>query len=229
MTYLIRQAFFIACVFGGAALACKEFVAAASSEARASPADHPVLAPLLAGPLRDGDIIFHASQSRQSSAIALATGSVYTHVGIVFHPKGKPMVLEAVDPVKLTPLAKWVARGRGAHYVVKRLASRPEGLSEAETRSMQRIARPWLGRDYDWTFAWSDDELYCSELVWKLYARALHVELSAKRTLGDFHLDAPLVRDKIRSRYGTTPPLEAEIVAPSDLFDSKLLVTVHGV
>jgi uncharacterized protein YycO len=183
----------------------------------------------LAGPLRDGDIIFHASQSRQGAAIALATGSVYTHVGIVVHREGEPMVFEAIQPVKLSPLNKWIARGRGDHYVVKRLASHPEGLSEAEAESMWRIAASWLGRDYDWKFAWDDDELYCSELVWKLYAQALKIELSTKRKLGDFHLDAPLVRDKIRSRYGANPPLDAPVVAPSDLFDSKLLATVHGV
>src|ERR1700704_3182300 len=77
----------------------------------------------------DGDIIFQTSRSGQSRAIQLATHSRYSHMGIVFLENGKPVVLEAVQPVKWTPVAKWIARGEGGRYVVKRLRDRPDGLS----------------------------------------------------------------------------------------------------
>ena len=54
--------------------------------------------------LKDGDIIFQTTQSSQSKAIQLATHSRYSHVGIVYFDKRQPMVLEAVQPVRVTPL-----------------------------------------------------------------------------------------------------------------------------
>lgn len=70
---------------------------------------------------RDGDIIFHTSRSAQSLAIQKATGSRYSHMGIVYVKDGAASVFEAVEPVKLTPLTEWIARGVGGRYVVKRL------------------------------------------------------------------------------------------------------------
>src|SRR5436309_10168280 len=73
---------------------------------------------------RDGDIIFHQSSSNQSRAIQLATHSRYSHMGMVWRQDGRWFVYEAVQPVKMTPLAKWIARGAGEHFVVKRLRNR---------------------------------------------------------------------------------------------------------
>ncbi|HLQ25603.1 MAG TPA: hypothetical protein VK138_06915, partial [Acidiferrobacterales bacterium] len=42
----------------------------------------------LAEQLRDGDIIFHTSQSAQSIAIQKATHSRYSHMGIIFFRDG---------------------------------------------------------------------------------------------------------------------------------------------
>src|SRR6266850_5408964 len=70
--------------------------------------------------LRDGDIVFQASRSDQSDAIRRATGSPYTHMGLIFLEHGKPLVLEAVGPVKWTALDEWIQRGVGRRYVVKR-------------------------------------------------------------------------------------------------------------
>src|SRR5690242_12417227 len=71
--------------------------------------------------VRDGDIIFHTSHSSQSEAVQRATGSPYSHMGLVFRRDGSPCVLEAVATVRCTPLARWVAGGSGGHFVLKRL------------------------------------------------------------------------------------------------------------
>ena len=71
--------------------------------------------------LRDGDIIFQTSRSEQSTAIQKATHSQYSHMGIVFFRNGSPHVYEAIKTVQYTPLKKWIARGEGGHYVVRRL------------------------------------------------------------------------------------------------------------
>ncbi|WP_217278683.1 YiiX/YebB-like N1pC/P60 family cysteine hydrolase [Hymenobacter sp. BRD67] len=62
--------------------------------------------------LHEGDLIFHTSQSAQSQAIQLATHSSYSHCGLLYKTNGEWQVFEAVQPVKLTPLARWAARGR---------------------------------------------------------------------------------------------------------------------
>lgn len=71
--------------------------------------------------LKDGDIIFQTSRSTQSTAIQKATHSKYSHMGIIFLREGKPYVYEAIKTVQYTPLKKWISRGEGGHYVVKRL------------------------------------------------------------------------------------------------------------
>jgi hypothetical protein len=69
--------------------------------------------------LQNGDIIFQTSKSGQSKAIQLATGSKYSHMGIVYKQGNDFFVYEAVQPVKLTPLKDWIKRGENGHYVVK--------------------------------------------------------------------------------------------------------------
>ena len=32
-------------------------------------------------------------------------------------------------------------------------------------------------KDYDLYFEWSDDKIYCSELVWKIYKNGADIEL----------------------------------------------------
>src|SRR5689334_18853796 len=88
-----------------------------------------ILAAVVAGAappsqLRDGDIIFRSSQSSQSEAIQRATGSPYSHMGVVLFRAGAAYVFEAESRVRYTPLAAWIARGRGRHFVVKRLVAR---------------------------------------------------------------------------------------------------------
>ena len=62
--------------------------------------------------IQDGDIIFHTSLSNQSKAIQLATKSKYSHCGIIYKLNDKYYVFEAVQPVKLTSLDDWIARGK---------------------------------------------------------------------------------------------------------------------
>jgi len=71
--------------------------------------------------LRDGDLIFQESTSRQSEMVRALTDSRWTHMGVVFNEPTGPVVFEAVSPVRKTPLPTWIAHGRDRHYVVKRL------------------------------------------------------------------------------------------------------------
>jgi hypothetical protein len=178
---------------------------------------------LPAEPLRDGDIIFHASRSSQSLAIQRATHSPYSHMGLIVHRNGKPYVLEAIATVRYTPLDSWAARGDGGHYVVKRLS---RNLTLDQTRELLRAADGYAGRPYDLYFEWSDQRIYCSELVWKAYREALDIELGARQKLRDFDLSDARVKAKMRERFGGEVPLDEPVISPAAMFDSPLLRVV---
>jgi hypothetical protein len=173
--------------------------------------------------VRDGDIIFHTSRSAQSAAIQRATHSPYSHVGIVFHRDGKPFVYEAIATVRYTPLADWIARGDAGRYVLKRLNA---GLTAEQTAKLRASARMFEGRPYDLYFEWSDERIYCSELVWKIYQQALGVRLGTMQKLREFDLSDPLVKAKMRERYGNHVPLDEPVISPGAQFDSPLLSVV---
>ena len=178
--------------------------------------------------VRDGDLIFQISRSAQSRAIQQATGSVYSHVGLVLFRTGKPTVLEAAQTVRFTPLADWIAQGERGHYVLKRLVDADRYLSAAGIAALNAAATPFVGKSYDLVFSWSDQQMYCSELVWKIYDRALGIRIGALQRIGDFSLDSPAVRIKLHERYGTTVPLDETVISPGAMFDSLLLTTVFS-
>ena len=176
--------------------------------------------------LREGDLIFHTSLSAQSRAIQLATHSTWSHCGIVYQQYGQWKVFEAVQPVKLTPLADWVARGQGGHFVTKRLRDAATTLTPAALAKLKAAGQPMLGHNYDLYFGWSDERIYCSELIWKVYARGLGRRLGRLQQLRDFDLSHPAVQAKLRERYGARLPLNETVISPVSLFESPELVTV---
>jgi uncharacterized protein YycO len=177
-----------------------------------------------AEPLRDGDIIFHSSRSAQSAAIERATGSPYSHMGVILHRDGQPFVYEAIATVRYTPLARWTARGDGGEYVVKRLTA---GLTAAQTEKLRASAAAFAGKPYDLYFEWSNDRIYCSELVWKMYQRALGLEIGHRQKLREFDLTDEVVKAKMRERYGSRVPLDEPVISPAAMFDSRLLTTIR--
>lgn len=176
--------------------------------------------------LRDGDLIFQTSRSRQSQAIQRATGSPYSHMGLIVYRNGRPFVLEASTTVRYTPLASWIARGVEGHYVVKRLREVTQRITPEALARARGVIAPLLNKPYDLTFEWSDQRMYCSELVWKIYERALGVRIGGLARLRDFRLDDPAVKQKLRERYGGAPPLDEPVISPAAMFESELLETV---
>lgn len=177
-------------------------------------------------PVQDGDIVFQTSRSAQSLAVQKATASPYSHMGIVFTRRGESYVLEAAGRVQYTLLARWVARGVGAHVVVKRLRDAPHALDAAALESLRRAARSFEGRPYDAAFGWSDERIYCSELVWKIYQRALGIELGRLQPIREFNLADPVVRQQMKERYGERLPLDEPAISPAAIFASPRLISV---
>lgn len=177
--------------------------------------------------LHDGDLIFQTSTSAQSKAIQLATHSPYSHCGILFKRNSEWRVFEAVQPVSETSLQAWTARGQRGRFVVKRLRDAETVLTPAALQRLRTAGEQYRGRNYDLYFGWSDDRIYCSELLWKMYQQATGREIGQLQTLREFDLSHPAVQAKLKERYGSHIPLTEKVISPVRMFESKELVEVR--
>ena len=164
--------------------------------------------------IREGDVIFHTSQSSQSPLIQIGTRSHITHCGIVVMKEGKPYVLETLKTLVLTPLDKFIVRGKDGKYWLKRSDKEDIKIDYAH----------YLGKSYDFAFSFDNDIYYCSELVYDIYKRQFGIELCTPKQIGDYLILGTDKLDKIEeamSRRGITK--EQYAVAPVDIFESKHL------
>lgn len=173
---------------------------------------------------KDGDIIFQSSQSSQSKAVEQATNSPYSHMGIIFIKNGKPYVFEAGSKVTYTPLKSFIERGKKRNYVIKRL--KDHNLSLKETNKLKLVAKTFENKPYDIWFGWNDNYIYCSELVWKIYNRALNLKIGQLQNIKDFNLSSAAVKQKLKARYGDKIPFQETVISPVAMFNSPLLITV---
>lgn len=178
--------------------------------------------------VEDGDIIFQTSKSSQSKAIQIATNSKYSHLGIIYKIEGDFFVYEAVQPVKLTPFTEWVEQGEKGHFVIKRLKNADEILTSDVKNKMKTEGEKYRGKDYDLYFEWSDDRIYCSELVWKIYKNAAGVEIGELQRLDEFNLNDKIVKQKMKERFGDNIPENEIVISPSSMFESKNLITIYS-
>lgn len=188
---------------------------------------HPILGKEIdTSKLKEGDIIFHESKSEQATAIKLATNSRYTHVGIILKYGDKFKVLEAIEPVKLTDLHSFILRGTNHHYVIKRIHHSKKILTPIVIQQMKDYGNSLLGKHYDLYFEWSNDRIYCTELIWKLYEKFTGLKIGDLKTLKEFDLSSKPVQNLMKKRYGNQIPYFEPVISPIDMFHSKELKTV---
>lgn len=180
------------------------------------------------GEIKNGDLIFQTSLSGQSKAIQFATHSEYSHCGLICKNGNDYFVFEAVGPVKRTPLAEWITRGQEGHFVIKRLKNADQVLTKEALTKMKQVGDGFEGKSYDIYFDWSDDKIYCSELIWKIYQRATGIEIGKLEKLRDFDLSNEAVKRKMKERYGDNIPMEEIVISPASIFNSDLLTTVKS-
>lgn len=174
---------------------------------------------------KTGDIIAHTSRSQQSATIASVTASNYTHIGIIVNRPGGLYVLEAVGPVKYTPLQQFIDNGVGKRYTVKRL--KPE--LQDKIPEMIKHAESFLGKPYDILFDPSDAKMYCSELVEKAAEKA-GVSLGKWEKFQDllgWSRYNPVVRYKVEQRWGKLPD-NIKMVTPKSIMESGNLTQVYS-
>ena len=148
-----------------------------------------------------GDILFQESKSNQSQYIKAATDSRYTHCGIIYKKDGKDYVLEASNVVKLTPVQEWINRGVGKHVKVR----------VCPIKDFKINLKKYIGKSYDTSFSWTDERMYCSELVYKIYADN-GIKLCKLRRVSDYNVGK--FKEYLKERAISINEL---VVAPSDL------------
>lgn len=153
-------------------------------------------------PLKTGDIVFQETTTSASDAIMLASGTQYTHVGIVEIDKGgRPIVIEAAGPVQTVPLRDWIEKGNGSRVTIKRI----KGLDEAQAKAATASARRYLGRPYDHYFYETRDQIYCSELVYAAFKDGPGIAVGREEKVRDLNIDTAAAQKLIRQRWKTHP------------------------
>lgn len=167
--------------------------------------------------VREGDVIFQTSPSKQSPLIQIATRSKISHCGIIVMKNEKPYVLETLETLVVTPLDKFIARGKDGKYWLKR----------SEKENVRIKYKNYLGKPYDKAFKFNNGKFYCSELVYDVYKNQLGIELCEPRKVADYMLPgikylSSIKKELIERRIS----LEQYAVAPVDVFNSKKLKSV---
>lgn len=149
---------------------------------------------------QNGDMIFQTSWSSQADAIIMATGSPFSHVGVIEVAGGQTFVVEAISTVSRTPLSSWIARGRGGQYAVYRY----RGLSAIQGQGVVNAAKSYLGRAYDPFFTFTNSQIYCSELVWLAF-KNLGLSVGRVQQIRELRIDNAAVERLVQNRWRAHP------------------------
>ncbi len=174
----------------------------------------------------EGDVVFQSLPNPAGmdlvDAIEGATGSPYSHCGMVFQEGGAWKVVEAIGPVKITSLDTYVARGRGGKVWAYRLDDAEKKHVPAALAAMKKD----LGKPYDPRYRFDEEAIYCSELIWRGWEVATGRKLGTAVTLGS--LDWKPYQPVIEAIEGQgNLPLDREMITPRDLAKAKELTLVY--
>ena len=167
----------------------------------------------------EGDIVGHTSGADYLGLLRNITESPYTHVGILVKDEGKLMVLEAVGGgVMINPFSSFISRGEGGKYTVLRV--KPE-FRDSLFKVMD-IARGFIGKEYDDRFEPDDENIYCSELIYKAFKRGSDAKAGEMEKLSDVlgvQKYNPIVSAVIKRKFGGKPD-DILVVSPGSVMRS---------
>jgi Permuted papain-like amidase enzyme, YaeF/YiiX, C92 family len=175
-----------------------------------------------------GDLLFQSLPHNEViDAIEGASASPYSHCGVVVKTDNEWKVLEAVGPVKETPLAQWISQGREGKFAVQRLKPK----FRIHIPQMIEGARLYLGRPYDIQYELDDEKIYCSELIYKGWLHATRKPLGKLVKLGELNWQP---HETIIRRIAGGLPLDRPMITPRDLaaapeLDPILTFGLHSV
>lgn len=159
---------------------------------------------------QNGDLVFIKSQTSQSQALRDATGSEWTHVGIYYDN-------QVYESTGRTSLQAFIDRSKNSAVLFKRFKD------FQDTQVFKSALMKYYKKPYDIYFEWSDDKIYCSEFVYKVYFDAFNVEVGELQKFKEMNLEAPSVKELIKLRYKNGKKFNEEetIVTPVSLVNSN--------
>ena len=165
-----------------------------------------------------GDFLFQSLEHGPLiDAIEGSSGSPFSHCGIVKQSGGKWVVIQAIGPVKETPLSEWIAQGRDNAFVAYRLRA---PLAE-KIPAILAAAEKYEGRPYDIHYDLDDAKIYCSELLWKATRDATGVTLGKIQKLGELKWQP--YEEVIRYIENGALPLGREMITPRSVTEDSRL------
>lgn len=192
--------------------------------------------------LREGDIVFRLGDARAlrgtfalSWFIARATGSPFSHTGIVAIEDGSPVVYDCSEEgVRRMPFEAWMLESVGP-MGVKRLKPEHRHGIPGVIGYCRRVFEQEV--PFDVAFGLGDDALYCLELTEKAF-RSQRLVLSEPVRIGDwehlssFPLTALLMPAATRRVEGSPITLDQPVYLPGNdrqgAWASPMLETVFG-
>lgn len=171
---------------------------------------------------QEGDLLFQSLfRVPLVDAIEGSTGSPFSHCGIVHQRPDGWVVIEAIGPVKETPLENWIFQARDRTFTAYRLNA---GL-QARIPAIISEAKTFLGRPYDVNYDLDDQKIYCSELIYKACLQATGEKLGQLEKLGN--LNWKPYETLIKAIEKGPVPIDRLMITPRHLSEAPQLTKVY--
>jgi hypothetical protein len=152
-------------------------------------------------PLESGDLIFNTPITHQTTAIILATGSIYAHAGVIHkHGDGTYTVIQARRRVDETPLSDFIESGWGERFTIKRYPD----LTEVQKETVVKKAEQYIGRGYNYSFYMPSKEVYCSEIPYFAY-RDANLSIGHEEKISELFVNNSAVHKLFEERWQKHP------------------------
>lgn len=172
--------------------------------------------------VQHGDFIFQHLPGSLTQMIVDVSEGQYSHCGIIVNKRGRYYVLEAIGPVRETPLHEWISRGIKDQFSVVRLRKEYRG----DIPEIIKAAYKYLGKPYDIQYEFDDEKIYCSELIYKAALEGAGIELGDIRKLGDMKWQD--YEGMIREISGGNLPLDRLMITPDAVVLADQVQTIHS-
>jgi len=131
--------------------------------------------------IKTGDIIFRKENSFLSNRFEKLDGRGFSHIGILYLSRGNIYVLHIErnsekNDLKIILLKEFLKDA--TKYKIKRLKKNYN--TESIETNIQKLIKDNPKFDLNFDFA-TDDKLYCTELIYKLYQKSFAIKLTSER------------------------------------------------
>lgn len=161
--------------------------------------------------LRSGDVLLISLNCYTCALIERSTKGPYSHSGLVLEIEGQWQVAQALGPVHLLALDKFLAQKRKGTKVA---LVRPRYQFEREVLHSNFLF--FAGIPFDSDYLWDDEKLYCSEFIAKFFNALLPGSLGPRPI--DYGEDDELWRNILGPRYNGGEPGNSPVSLLNDSF-----------